>query len=299
MPRVSIGMPVYNGENYIREAIDSILAQEFTDFELIISDNASTDGTEAICRDYAARDARVRYIRQPENKGAAQNYNVLVHEARGEFFKWAAHDDCLRPGFLARCVEAFDGYAVKPAIVYTRSDLIDEQGNVIRLDPDRQQTHADTALRRAFEVLQTMSYAASVFGLFHLPTLRRTQLIGAFISSDYVLLLQCALLGKIVQLDGAPEFLRRVHPKMSRENNTSKADVLRWFDPRAKSKLSEFQRLFLEYVRAPYRMDGVRWRAFYAAAIAASVSFKWGRVALGRWRRQIGLGGRGEPAGAA
>lgn len=92
-PAVSIGMPVYNGEKFIIEALDSILAQTFTDFELIISDNASTDGTEAICNDYATRDSRIRYFRQNENAGALFNFKFVLNEARGSFFKWAAVDD--------------------------------------------------------------------------------------------------------------------------------------------------------------------------------------------------------------
>lgn len=92
-PRLSIGMPVYNGEKYIREALDSLLAQSFTDFELIISDNASSDGTERICRDYAARDERVRYVRHAKNRGAIRNFQFLLDEVHGEYFMWAAHDD--------------------------------------------------------------------------------------------------------------------------------------------------------------------------------------------------------------
>ncbi|WNC86000.1 glycosyltransferase family 2 protein [Thermosynechococcus sp. QKsg1] len=89
---LSIGMPVYNGAKFIREALDSLLAQTFTDFELIISDNASTDETEAICREYAAKDKRIRYVRQAQNLGAAANFKYVLDEARGEYFMWAAAD---------------------------------------------------------------------------------------------------------------------------------------------------------------------------------------------------------------
>lgn len=93
VPLVSIGMPIYNGERFIREALDSLLSQTFTDFELIISDNASTDSTEAICRNYVARDSRIRYIRQQKNLGALSNFQFVLNEARGEYFMWAACDD--------------------------------------------------------------------------------------------------------------------------------------------------------------------------------------------------------------
>ena len=107
VPRVSIGLPVYNGENYMAAAIDSLLAQTFTDFELIISDNASTDATEQICRDYAHRDGRIRYYREEVNRGAAWNFTHTFELARGEYFKWHAHDDlCARPCWSAasRCL---------------------------------------------------------------------------------------------------------------------------------------------------------------------------------------------------
>ncbi|MCH9054911.1 glycosyltransferase [Synechococcus sp. PCC 6716] len=92
-PKISIGMPVYNGARYIREALDSLLAQTFTEFELIISDNASIDNTEAICREYAAKDHRVRYIRQSQNLGASANFKFVLDKALGEYFMWAAADD--------------------------------------------------------------------------------------------------------------------------------------------------------------------------------------------------------------
>jgi glycosyltransferase involved in cell wall biosynthesis len=100
VPLVSIGMPVFNGEKVIKNALDSLLGQSFPDFELIISDNASTDGTERICREYAARDRRIRYVRQPHNIGATANYKFVLDEAGGEFFMWAASDDVRSPDFI-------------------------------------------------------------------------------------------------------------------------------------------------------------------------------------------------------
>src|ERR1700739_3978805 len=108
MPRVCIGLPVYNGENYLAAAIESILAQSFADFELIISDNSSTDSTGDISRSYARRDARIRYVLQPHNLGAIANYNVVFGMADCEYFKWAAHDDLLAPRFLEECVNGLD-----------------------------------------------------------------------------------------------------------------------------------------------------------------------------------------------
>jgi len=108
VPKVSIGMPVYNGEPYIREALDSLLAQTFTDFELVISDNASTDGTEAICREYAANDARVRYVRQSVNRGGAANFQFVLNEGVGKYFMWAATDDWWSPNWVKVLAESLD-----------------------------------------------------------------------------------------------------------------------------------------------------------------------------------------------
>jgi glycosyltransferase involved in cell wall biosynthesis len=86
-------MPVYNGEKYIREALDSLLAQTFANFELTVSDNASTDGTDAICLEYAARGSRIRHVRQSESRGATANFHPVLDKAWGEYFMWAAASD--------------------------------------------------------------------------------------------------------------------------------------------------------------------------------------------------------------
>src|SRR3989442_255266 len=128
-PRVSVGMPVYNGERYLAEAVDSLLAQTYEDFELIICDNASTDRTGEIARSYAARDTRVRYARNEKNLGAGGNFRRAVALASGEYFRWAASDDVCAPQSLARCVEVLDQ---EPAAVlaYPSTRFIDEHGRV-------------------------------------------------------------------------------------------------------------------------------------------------------------------------
>src|SRR5688500_18206971 len=127
IPRVSIGMPVRNGQKYIREAIDSILAQTFTDWELIVCDNASTDATEQIVRDFAAGGPRSRYHRNPAVLGPAANHNLGVELSRGEYFRWHAHDDMIAPRYLDECVKALDA---DPSIVcvYPRTTIVDDRG---------------------------------------------------------------------------------------------------------------------------------------------------------------------------
>jgi glycosyltransferase involved in cell wall biosynthesis len=105
-PLVTIAMPLYNDARYVGRALDDLLAQSFTDFELIISDNASTDGGSDIAQAYAARDARIRYIRQPENLGPIENFLFLHREAAADFFFWAASDDRWDSEFVANLVSA-------------------------------------------------------------------------------------------------------------------------------------------------------------------------------------------------
>jgi glycosyltransferase involved in cell wall biosynthesis len=105
-PVVSIGFPIYNDQRFGPAALDCLLKQTYTDFELIISDNASTDMSEAFCRGAAVRDARIRYFRQSENIGPSANFNFLLDAARGTYFMWAASDDLWAPDFLQTLVGA-------------------------------------------------------------------------------------------------------------------------------------------------------------------------------------------------
>ena len=107
VPLVSMGMPVYNGAKYLREALDSLLAQTYKDFELVISDNASTDDTAKICQEYARKDRRIRYIRRKENVGGWKNFDFVRREARGRYFVWAAHDDLRGKSYLEKCLKKF------------------------------------------------------------------------------------------------------------------------------------------------------------------------------------------------
>lgn len=136
VPAVSVGLPVYNGERYLAAAIESILAQTYGDFELLLCDNASTDATPEICRRYAAADPRVRYVRHPENLGAAENYNVAFRLARGRYFRWAAHDDLLEPRLLERCTAELDAAPESVVLCYPRTVLVDDEGRHLRVHED-------------------------------------------------------------------------------------------------------------------------------------------------------------------
>ena len=290
-PTVSVGLPVHNGELYISEAIDSVLKQDFGDLELVISDNASCDATEEICRDYAYRDPRVSYSRLDENQGAARNYNRVFAMSRGTYFKWAAHDDVLRPQFLQRCIETFDAAeraGREIAIVHPRSLFIDEAGAVIGSDWDRMQATSRWPALRVFATLQSMNMAAAVFGLMPRELVSRTGLIRSFAASDYVFMLEAAMLGEIVQIEDVL-FHRRVHPGMSREANKTKKEVLLWFDPTARSRLSMRQRLYLEYLKSTVSLRTLPPidRGTCAVAAILSVIVKRFRVNAGWLRNRL------------
>jgi hypothetical protein len=275
-PRVSIGVPVYDGENYLTETLDSVLAQTFTDFELIISDNASTDRTEAICRKYAAQDHRIRYVRNASNLGAARNYNRVFELARGEYFKWNGHDDPLAPLFLERCVEILDG---DPGIVlcFARNRAIDERGQdydvgalTARTFAPKPQLDSPEAHVRFYHTVVADHPQGAIFGLIRRSVLAQTALIGSYRMSDLVLLGELALRGRFHQV---PETLqgRRFHAQQGR--NAYKSAHLRemWFDPnRSQTRNHPYLRLFREHLNAVRR----------AAADARTRSMCYGYMSL-------------------
>lgn len=211
-PRVSIGLPVRNGERFLRRQLDSLLAQDFTDFEVIISDNASTDGTRAICEEYARRDSRVRYHRSDVDRGLAWNWNRAFELARAPYFKWAAHDDEHAPTFLSRCVEVLD---TDESVVCCHAATvdIDEHGNVLRLWPARVTPASPSPHVRFGDMLRPYP-AFQIYGLTRGDALRRTGLHRPIPEIDHALLAELALLGRIVEIP-EPLFRRREHEARS------------------------------------------------------------------------------------
>ncbi len=251
-PRVSIGMPVFNGENYLAEALDSILAQTYRDFELIISDNASADRTEEIGRTYAAKDDRVRYFRNEANLGAAGNFNRLLELSSGEYFKWAAHDDLCAPEYLEQCVEVLDR---EPDVVlcYPKTRIIDEHGGFVEDYFDGFHLDSPKPHVRFRDMFRAPGLCNPVFGLIRAGILKRTALIGNYAASDRVLLGELALHGQFYEV---PEylFLRRGHPQRSLSANVTDSEIAAWFDPALSGKIliPRWRRL-LEYLRAAKR----------------------------------------------
>ncbi len=288
--QVSIGLPVYNGEDYLAETLDSLLGQTYPRFELIVCDNASSDGTEAICRERAERDPRLRYHRWPENLGAAENYNACVRLARGRYFRWAAHDDLLTPDCLERCVEALEAAPPDVILCYPRTVLIDEHGAELRDHPDRMALMESAAHQRLAHFARVWGMCNPIFGLMRREVLERTGLIRPYISSDVVLLAELSMLGRFQEVP-VRGFLRRIHVASSRQGDLSLADVARWFDPKARGgwdpippRLRIFGRILGLIRRAPLpALERLRCAGAFTAAWIARRT----RVRIGSLRRRL------------
>jgi glycosyltransferase involved in cell wall biosynthesis len=202
-PLVSVGVPVYNGEKYLAGALDSLCAQDYSELEIIISDNASTDETADICAEYAKRDGRIQYFRNVDNLGAVPNFNRLVGLARGDFFLWAAHDDRWLPGFISACVGRL---LDKPDAVacYTRYQPIGSSGQKIGSAPEVIENLEQTVRARWQRMLSCWPLHAAIYGVLRTSAMRRTRLIQTSIGCDLVFMTELAVHGQVVQV---PEVL--------------------------------------------------------------------------------------------
>jgi glycosyltransferase involved in cell wall biosynthesis len=248
-PRVSIGLPVYNGEQFLKEALDSILAQTYTDFELVISDNASTDGTETICRAYAAKDQRIRYYRNEENLGASWNFNRVFELSSSDYFKWIAHDDICAPNFLLRCIMMLDQ---DPFIVvcYPRAIDIDEHGRFLMNNNSKLDIGSIKPHRRLHDLICINHSCLAVFGVIRASVLRRTSLVGRYVASDRVLLAELGLWGRFYQVQ-EDLFFHREHPSRSTRIMPTLHSRKTWFDPTKEHKIVfPTWKLFARYISA-------------------------------------------------
>ncbi len=268
-PLISMGLPVYNGENFVEEAISSVLAQTYENFELIISDNASTDSTPDICHRYAAKDRRIRYYRNEVNIGAAKNFNRVFELSSGKYFKWCPHDESIKPTFLERCFEALerDPGAV---LAFTQCDQRNEFTNTMKtitVERTLDSPLVHERLRQLF--LQVINNIVDpIWGLMRSSALRKTTLIRPFPGSDECLLVQLILQGKWIEV---PEYLLllRTHPEgfhaMSQgrkwwEAKKIKAEGIKqaqWFDPDNKKNIYfPYWKRFKEYFAHVTHYDG-------------------------------------------
>jgi glycosyltransferase involved in cell wall biosynthesis len=243
---ISIGLPVYNGDRYLAETIDSLLNQTYRDFDLVICDNASTDRTELICRDYAARDHRIRYFRNSANVGSANNYRRTLELSRGGYFRWANADDLFAPDSLRRCREILDN---KPEVVltYPKTILIDGTGKELSSFNDNLHLNSSRASARFNEVLNNVDLVNVIYGLIRTSALRKTGLIRSFPGGDIPLVAELSLYGQFWEIPEAL-FYRRMHANASSQIK-SYADLQNFFDPRTKGRpaLSRWYTLFAHF----------------------------------------------------
>ena len=272
---LSVGVPVYNGERYLAEALDSLLAQSFRDMEIVIADNASTDHTPEICRAYQAKDERIRYVRNERNIGAALNFNRVVELSQAPLFHGGACDDLYAPRFLERCVAALErdrGLVLS----YPRTTMIDETGQPLLFDRERHcylDSFGDFLMKpvpphvagsdrpeiRFRQVLWEMGWALPLSGVIRKETLLKTSLYSNYYGADKVLLAELALHGRFHQVN-EDLFAKRVHLggthyKSTRERATHEFQRPAWHAPAG----ADGSRL---------RQDGVRRRSHRPTAPA-------------------------------
>lgn len=289
VPRLSIGLAVYNGEDFLAESIEALLGQSYQDFELIISDNASTDGTADICRGYAQLDQRIRYFRQPTNIGSAPNHNFTIRQARGELFKTASHDDLYGRDLLRLCVAALDA---NPAVVlaHSWSVVIDGAGTVTHVVDYPVNTSAPLASER-FRSMLFDGWGDDEGGVIRTSVLRRTGLHRSHHFADRTFTTELGLHGPFYMI---PDYLyfRRYHAGQAGATASIRSRCER-FDPRRANRLRHpVARLYAEYLlsyvtaihRAPlpaeekqrcYRLLA-RWASARALPVAGRIASRSG-----------------------
>lgn len=239
-------MPVFNGENYMAEAIDSILCQTYQNFELIITDNASTDGTEALCREYMARDSRIRYYRNEHNVGPNPNFCRAFELSTRRYFKWACHDDRIAPTYLEKCVAVLDR-APEVVVCHSLTRVITDHGD----DMYQDLAGLDSARKaeRFAAILLRTHWGMDILGVIRADALARTRLLQPYFGSDKALLAELALQGPLGRVE-EPLFINRDHPGRTMRAY-SFAGRLRFHDPAGGGqKILPQWSLYKDYVRA-------------------------------------------------
>ena len=225
-PLVSIGMPVYNGEDYLPLGLDSLLKQDYENFELIISDNASTDNTQEICLEYVARDKRIRYERNYKNIGAAKNFARVLEEASGHYFMWAAHDDLWDKTYISKCVSKLEENS---SALMVCSDLvfINKEGNILYDGKNRETLGMDVA-ERIHKIIEKTNWY-EVYGLFRFSALKDTLKQINFVATlekfggDVILLMELSLRGEFAKVN-EPLFYYRSHDQQLSSAELEKAN---------------------------------------------------------------------------
>ena len=249
-PRLIVGMPVFNGAGYIREALDSVLAQTYQDFTILVSDNGSVDETVAIVEEYAARDPRISLQRHATNIGAHRNYNSLVTATDSELFKWMAHDDLIAPTFLSDCIALLDADP-SASLAFANSVQIDENGTH-GADLSSNQSYDDSSpYQRLRRYVSDRTKIPQVFGVIRRSVLEQTPLLGSYPKSDTVLMYEMVMRGRFAKVE-APLFLNREH--RNRQGQLGLRERTSWYHPdRTRPMLPRWNQLW-GFLRAVLRV---------------------------------------------
>lgn len=199
-PLVSIGMPVYNGEKLVSQAIESLLAQDFEDFQLLISDNASTDLTGELCKEYAERDKRIIYQRNKKNLGAVANFNKVAYMAQGKYFMWASHDDLWEPSYISCLIRPL---IESPSVVlaYPKVLAIAPGGTNCWEENDEIDTIGiKSPSERVRKVHKGVVRREAIYGLMPRDAVVRALPIPSVRGSDHVFLALIAILGEFAYI---------------------------------------------------------------------------------------------------
>lgn len=267
-------MPTHNGERFIREALDSLLAQDYPNVEILISDNGSTDGTQAISTEYVGKSNRVLYQRHDVNRGAAHNFEHVMRQARGTYFVWAADHDLWHPSFVARCVTELDADSTA-VLAYPQTTLIDMDGQSIEVMDDAIDLSSSSALQRYRTLIWQLTICNMVYGMTRTASIQAIPSIPAVLGADHLVLAHLALQSTIVRIEEALFFRRQNRPPESAEEQQSR--VLRSMAGAGSSPLSRpiesYRKLRDHHLRAVLR-SSMTWQDRTIATIATLSAFR-------------------------
>jgi glycosyltransferase involved in cell wall biosynthesis len=306
--KISIGLPVFNGERYLSRAIESVLAQSFGDFEVLIADNASTDATWDICRSYAEKDKRIRLVRHAANCGAFANFKFVLDQTSLPYFMWMAHDDVLHPNYVSRCysfLESNPDYV----LCFAKNGTIDETGDEIDFyhydDMEYFEVNSSDPVRRYGACLNNLPPPFEVYGMFRTDMIKKAKRFQLRDGADQVLILELSLLGKFQRI---PEVLRHYRIKTTKtsveERLTASLKIVR--PPGASLPLIPYTKIYMGLISVGFaghvpRMDSARllWSSLRHRRLPLSLWWDFSRLTqlltyryppLYNWLRSIALG---------
>ncbi len=295
-PLVSIGMPVYNTEQHIRQALDSLLAQDYEHFELIISDNASTDGTHDICLDYAARDKRIRYYRNDRNMGIAWNQNRLFQLSSGKYFKWAGSHDYVSPSFVSTCKRILD---TDPRVVlaYPLARLVDGNDETLTdVVPEIIDTRGLPTFGRVLVVVEKVQHCAlELYGLFRASALRRCRPLVTLIANDMVLMLEISILGAIALVPELLLYRREFGPVLSGDDEVPNTLMRVNPEVRKRKNVRPFWELGMQQLVGAWRLAPLKKNVYLLPLIAYAHYSRWHEQLKRELRHPYSLKGRPVP----